>query len=304
MSSRHARAYTDSEDDESGAAPGSPRRSPSTARAADAKRASVPSPKAGPSKPSSADHRIRLTVGLSHHGAGPSLRAAQFRPSLHHLVDPAPSAPASAEQPDVDRSSLSPPPPITLKLGRNPHYSGPPSQMPPQSRPMGFSSDEDEPPAKKARKGSDGKKGRRDSPHGSPVDAGAGTDVAVPAARQKSYDWLQPAAAGSSHPPPERKVDERQRESLPTSGPLPSAPESTPGEEESDAESASAADAAISEALGMDPPGSSPAPDAGESIRGDKKASAKKRRRAEAGPGKAWRKGLKKWVRRAETKQC
>lgn len=133
-----------------------------------------------------------------------------------------------------DRSSLSPPPPITLRLGMK--------QAIAERAAYSSSSDEDGPPSMKARTSPS----KRFHPP-------AFEDPSMPAQHRTSYDWLQPSfAAASHHGPPERIMPEIMSWS--------------PSDE-------------------------------GEGKDGKGKKSHKRRPdNAPPGPGKAWRKGLKKWV--------
>lgn len=95
---------------------------------------------------------------------------------------------AEVSQQTSDRSSLSPPPPITLRFGMK--------QAIPDK--VHSSSSEDEgPPSKKAKTTTPKKV------HPPPMDGPS----SLPAENRKSYDWLQPSSAAASHRgPPERFV--------------------------------------------------------------------------------------------------
>ncbi|CAD6588229.1 MAG: hypothetical protein TREMPRED_005010 [Tremellales sp. Tagirdzhanova-0007] len=162
-----------------------------------------------------------------------SLRVT-LRPHLSHIVNGDPKLDPPDQQ--SDRSTLSPPPPITLRLGLKPTtvdkavYSS-------------SSSDEDDLPSK-----------GRSVPsskqiHPPPVEWSS----SLPAQHRKSYDWLQPSsAAASHHGPPERSMQKI----------MGWAPSAVIGGEGKDAK--------------------------------EKKSLKRRSDGASVGPGKAWRKGLKK----------
>ncbi|ORX36328.1 hypothetical protein BD324DRAFT_488818 [Kockovaella imperatae] len=162
---------------------------------------------ASPIKPRSSSHadapRVKLTL----------------RPSINHLMNDTNTASSSSSRPRQSgggqssrragspRSSLSPPPPITLKLGFH--------NRPSMAERMAYSSDEEDdvsgsgpPPSKKAR--SSRTKSHASSPRsrrkGSHNTKSHLEEPSLPASHRKSYDWLQPSAAGASHHgPPERE---------------------------------------------------------------------------------------------------
>ncbi|WVF66863.1 hypothetical protein IAT40_001606 [Kwoniella sp. CBS 6097] len=166
-----------------------------------------------------------------------------LRPSLNHLMQsdekPSGSKPTKskakkqsahpakfkAKQQDKDRSSLSPPPPITLKLGfkhalaEKAAYSSSeeddddidePKPTPPPSKKKkvsaapasGTSASTSKAKAKlQAQSPAPGAGAGPSSTSGTPTSKGASS-----AAPRKSYDWLAPSAAGASHRgPPERE---------------------------------------------------------------------------------------------------
>jgi len=205
------------------------------------------------------------------------------RPNLTHLInDPSPPTP-EADPPA--RSSLSPPPPLTLRFGPRPTAaatSAASNSMPPaaSSSKAGSiahysdSSDENEtkpPPAKKAKKSKTKSHAHAasHSPSSSTTTAtasGAG-EHAVPAPKRSKYDWLQPSTVGASHHgPPERAGSTSIAKS--NSGSGGGSGGWAPGE------------GIIAQVAGENEP------------KPEKKISLKVTK--PPGPGKAWRKGVKK----------
>ena len=197
------------------------------------------------------------------------------RPNITHLMnDPSPLT--EAERPA--RSSLSPPPPLTLRLGPRPSASSS-SNMPPaaSSSKAGSiahysdSSDENEskpPPSKKAKKTKS--KAHAQAASHSPTSTASGPgDHVVPGPKRSKYDWLQPSTVGASHHgPPERAGSTSIAKS--NSGSGSGSGGWAPGE------------GIIAQVAGENEP------------RPEKKISLKVGK--PPGPGKAWRKGVKKWV--------
>ncbi|ORY25812.1 hypothetical protein BCR39DRAFT_542835 [Naematelia encephala] len=183
---------------------------------------------AGPSKSNSTvksenHHPLRITL----------------RPSLNHLINSSTSAPV----PLSDRSSLSPPPPITLKFGMKHATSAKASYSSSSSDEEDIDGDMDvdvdvEADVDAASGHPQGKKSKSET---------------MPAQHRKTYDWLQPGTAAASHhgPPP------RLSGWTPEGGETATTPSTTV-------------------------------------TSGVKKSSKKRPGDAPAGPGKAWRKGLKK----------
>ncbi len=136
-----------------------------------------------------------------------------------------------------DRSSLSPPPPITLRLGMK-------QAIVEKAAYSSSSSGEDGPGPSKHPRPSPVKK-----VHPPPLEGAS----SLPAQHRKSYDWLQPSSAAASHHGPPERV-------------LPKIMGWTPSEEGS------------------------------EGKEGKKKSHKRRPEGAPLGPGKAWRKGLKKYV--------
>ncbi|KAK4687440.1 hypothetical protein P7C73_g2670, partial [Tremellales sp. Uapishka_1] len=172
-----------------------------------------------------------------------------LRPTLTHLMND--QTATTSQIPSSERSSLSPPPPITLKLG-----------MLPKNNPA-YSSSENEdagPPSKKAKKSTKATK-----PKSKPSSS---TSTPVQPIHMKKYDWLQPSAASASHSgPPEREREHEKKTPKVTGWP--------PGEENE-------TPTVVVEHEEVSPEGS-------------KRKSHKKRpENLPAGPGKNWRKGLKK----------
>nr|XP_019004659.1 uncharacterized protein I203_02781 [Kwoniella mangroviensis CBS 8507]OCF68120.1 hypothetical protein I203_02781 [Kwoniella mangroviensis CBS 8507] len=194
-----------------------------------------------------------------------------LRPGINNLINPQPepnSKPKSKAKSNTarhsDRSSLSPPPPITLKFGLK-------SAM---AEKASYSSSEDddplpipEPPSKKKKSVSStstpsSSKGRTSAAAAASASAGTGS------AHKKSYDWLAPSVAGASHRgPPERQGSISNGSSKITGW--------------------SPADEAIDGLL-------DDSPDTTTEKKPPKKSHKKKAADAPSGPGKAWRKGIKK----------
>ena len=166
------------------------------------------------------------------------------------------------------RSSLSPPPPLTIRLGPRP--SSGPSSHPRKGRQAHYSdsSDEEAAPPKKLKLTAGGK---ATSQSGSSQGLSVKEEAGAAAPAKRSYDWLQPSVAGASHQgPPERAGG-------PSSGvALPSVP----------------AAAALSKISGWAPGEDYVSQVAGEVEHRPAKKSGKKEKLP--GPGKAWRKGVKK----------
>ncbi|WWD16660.1 hypothetical protein CI109_101090 [Kwoniella shandongensis] len=274
----------------------------------------------------------KVTIKSESGGSGSShpLRIT-LRPNLNHLMHAEPSSSSSsapkskpkskskstksksstsasvaARHQPSDRSSLSPPPPITLKLGMKHALA---------EKAAYSSSEEDEeeehqrpPPSKKKKTASKtsspqtnthaggGGKGKNKLQPPPPLTtttnmlsttSASGSGSGVPAQHRKSYDWLQPSAAGASHHGP----PEREKEGVP---PPPHASGSatsskitgwSPAEE--------AIGGLLDDVLPHDSPSSSKGK-TGESGSKPKKSHKKRPADAPPGPGKAWRKGIKK----------
>ncbi|WVR03982.1 hypothetical protein IAU60_000981 [Kwoniella sp. DSM 27419] len=227
-----------------------------------------------------------------------------LRPSINHLMhsdnQTSPSGSRTRNENDRSAPSLSPPPPITLKLGfkhamaEKAAYSSsdddeprpiPPPAKKKRANPPSKSKDKDKDKDKGKDKDRDEEKDkdkdkaqdRLQPPTATPAAPGSSPSAkaSVPAQHRKSYDWLAPSTAGASH----RGPPERERTS-------PSA---------TSAASGSATTAKIT--------GWSPADEAiGGLLDNSPEVSEKKPRKshkrrpdgAPPGPGKAWRKGIKK----------
>ena len=161
--------------------------------------------------------------------------------------------------------SLSPPPPLTLKFGLPP--AAPSTSRPTKAERAAYSSSEDDeagPSAPQAKPSSKPKKPRVSRAKKRPLDA---TELEPPvgqAAGRKSYDWLIPSFAGASHGGPvSRDMQEPAKK--------PRLSEYNDYDEQ--------------------PMPLHPAPIADK----ESKRSHKKKRESDVvGPGKAWRKGIKK----------
>ena len=174
----------------------------------------------------------------------------QLRPSLNHLINN-----NNDIQPELsDRSSLSPPPPITLRLGMKNYRPPVARQLPdPTQSQQQHSLDNASYSSSSSSSDEDRDAHSKDSKllhvprkiHPPPVIEGF---TALLAQHGKSYDWLQPSVASASHPGPPEKV--------------------------------------IPKITGWAPI------DEVNEIKGKK--SHKRRHEGAVGPGKAWRKGLKK----------
>ncbi|WWC68793.1 uncharacterized protein I206_102728 [Kwoniella pini CBS 10737] len=172
-----------------------------------------------------------------------------------------------------DRSSLSPPPPITLKFGLK-------SAM---AEKAAYSSSEDDdplpvpaPPSSKKKKPSSTTSSASKSKAKSQAEKVSSTATSSALAPRKSYDWLAPSAAGASHRgPPERGEKEKEKER-----------QDSINNDNAKITGWSPADEAIGGLLD----------DAPESFEKKpvKKSHKKKAADAPPGPGKAWRKGIKK----------
>lgn len=187
------------------------------------------------------------------------------------------------------RSSLSPPPPITLKFGV-------PSRSAKVEKAAYSSSEDDETPeagpadrpVKPASQKSRSKAGQspRKKPMNPAVSAAAAAGASAGAgSHRKSYDWLIPSTAGASHHGPEGRDEVARR----FSKSLGWSPGDTP---ELDREVFNELGAA--EYFGLAPDGTR-LPDAKAAAAEARRRSHKKRRDGDPpGPGKNWRKGLKK----------
>ncbi|KAL7419675.1 hypothetical protein Q5752_005589 [Cryptotrichosporon argae] len=174
-----------------------------------------------------------------------------------------------------DRSSLSPPPPIKLRLGLKP---------PSMSTKASFSSDSDSAAlptsaavSPKKRKPTSKRK-NTGAAVGASAGAGAGVGApgpSMPAQHRKTYDWLQPGSASASHTGPPEREKERKKS---TGG---------PGSAGTSADARSVDDELL-EASGGGPPSVG----SGGTPTGDGKK--KRKKTSEPGPGKNWRKGIKK----------
>jgi hypothetical protein len=135
----------------------------------------------------------------------------QFRPNLTHLINDDPTASVSDTTPpsqpvnsQSERSSLSPAPPLTLKLGRpsqhriaaRANYSDSSDEEDDDDNAAVASTSVTQPPAKRP-----AKKSKKTHPTPSAPAAGGSTEVGG----TKKYDWLAPSAVGASHHgPPDR----------------------------------------------------------------------------------------------------
>lgn len=161
----------------------------------------------------------------------------QLRPNLSHLTDPSPRA-----LPAADRSSLSPPPPITLKLSRQARaekatYSsseGEDSRPDPAEEGLGDMEIEDEVEmdgsgaygshskpglkkkgAKRAKLGHGSSKTGNSSPiplpgpgaSTTPTIPPGGPTIKLPGQHRKTYDWLTPSSVSASHSGPPQRDD-------------------------------------------------------------------------------------------------
>ncbi|WWD08844.1 hypothetical protein V865_006958 [Kwoniella europaea PYCC6329] len=193
-----------------------------------------------------------------------------LRPGINNLINPHPEpnskhkSKAKSSTKHSDRSSLSPPPPITLKFGLK-------SAM---AEKASYSSSEDDdplpipPPPSKKKKSASSTSTPSSSKGKTSAAAAASASAATGSAHKKSYDWLAPSAAGASHRgPPERQGSISNGSSKITGW--------------------SPADEAIDGLL-------DDSPDATTEKKPPKKSHKKKSADAPPGPGKAWRKGIKK----------
>ena len=120
----------------------------------------------------------------------------------------------------------------------------------------------------------------------SPLASGSmGHPLTAHAPGGKSYDWLPPSTVGSSHQGPPRPTP-----AAPTLTPTPAGGSGAPATSEADASSRAGSRAGTPTQWPTGSPSLSV-----DSESKSKRAPAKKRER-DAGPGKAWRKGIKKWV--------
>ncbi|RXK41362.1 hypothetical protein M231_01267 [Tremella mesenterica] len=159
-----------------------------------------------------------------------------LRPSINHLMNDHPPPPHPHQTSSIapsERSSLSPPPPITLRFGIKP------TSITPKPSETHDGSDSEVPKKKK-------KVHKRKS---SAVIETQSNKVMLP---KKSYDWLQPSDVGASHHGPHNR---------------PSPPVSEGNE-------------------------TKPTPMTDDNVM--KKIGSHKKKPDNTGPGKAWRKGLKK----------
>jgi hypothetical protein len=202
------------------------------------------------SKPASSGLRIKVSSLLT---ISQALADVQLRP---------------ARPPSHERSSLSPPPPLTLKFGLPP--SAPSTSRPSKAERAAYSSSEDDeagpsvPQAKPAKP----KKPRLSRAKKRQLDETAALEPPVgQAAGRKSYDWLIPSFAGASHAgpagrdmaEPAKKVPKLSEYNEPEEQPM--VLKTEPAQEK------------------------------------ESKRSHKKKRDSDVvGPGKAWRKGIKKCV--------
>ncbi|WVW79959.1 hypothetical protein I302_101932 [Kwoniella bestiolae CBS 10118] len=196
-----------------------------------------------------------------------------LRPGINNLINSSsdskpPSKPKATRH--SDRSSLSPPPPITLKFGLK-------SAM---AEKASYSSSEDDdplpipppnPPSKKKKSSTPSSTSKSSAKNkASSVTAAGGTPTG-PSAHKKSYDWLAPSVAGASHRGPPEREKEKERERQGSNGKI---------------TGWSPADEAIGGLLDDSP----------DTAAEKKLKKSHKKRSADAppGPGKAWRKGVKK----------
>jgi len=175
----------------------------------------------------------------------------------------------AARLPSHERSSLSPPPPLTLKFGLPP--SAPHTSRPSKAERAAYSSSEDDeagPSVPSVKPSSKAKKPRLSRAKKRPAEATAALEPPVgQAAGRKSYDWLIPSFAGASHAGPSGRDMQEPAKKIPRLSETndleeqPMVIQSSPAQEK------------------------------------ESKRSHKKKRDSDVvGPGKAWRKGIKKCV--------
>lgn len=176
--------------------------------------------------------------------------------------------PATARPPSHERSSLSPPPPLTLKFGLPP--SVPYTSRPSKAERAAYSSSEDDEagPSVPQTKVAKPKKPRVSRAKKRQLEESAALEPPVgQAAGRKAYDWLIPSFAGASHAGPAGRDMNEPAKKVPR----------------------------LSDFNELEEP---PIIQTTEQIREkETKRSHKKKRDSDVvGPGKAWRKGIKKYV--------
>lgn len=255
------RDYTDSESDDNDNVPTPNRPFADTISAASTPRDMSPT-NSSPTKPGASDHPVRITVSrvLSH----PILHLLfpRFLPLVVTKRQLRPGLSHLADAPSSsDRASGSASPPrLKIKLGMKHALNA--------SAIYSSSDDDDEkrekPPAKKQRtnKESDA------APSAAAGSSGANGGQQKPAHR-KTYNWLAPSAVGTSHHGPEGR-SERALSAVSTASPL--------------LESESKRGSDNDSARGSAPPETKP------------KKSRRKAPAGDGGPGKNWRKGMRKYV--------
>lgn len=198
---------------------------------------------------------------------------------MGHLAD---GGNGESSSPLADRSSASPPPPIRLKLGMknarsHPVYSDSDDESDAATStpaPKGKSKSKSEetdvhrsPPQKKQKTGK-----------AKPRSSGSTSGPTLPAQHRKQYDWLQPSSASASHHGPPERLHSHPASSIADPD------EARPSGDDSARES-------------VPPPTDKERNSEARSEKGSEKKKTPARRRgadAPPGPGKNWRKGMKK----------
>jgi len=166
-----------------------------------------------------------------------------------------------------DRSSLSPPPPLTLKLGK-PNLAAEAMYSDSDSDPQ-LAEPSSHPPRKRNPSGSSTQAKKKLLPLPPMLNPAVGDEETLHPQQRKAYDWLAPSIAGTSHHGPPERRHPRITGWAPEDDPV-----------------ASAIDAALGEEDSVDPP---------PLLLPERRGKSQKRKAiVESGPGKAWRKGLKK----------